>query len=81
MKIDYKGTEYEIIQGSDILRNGVFLELTEYCSNFIDQVAEVFIPDDEGEVIFSCRKQSVPYEVISVLISEANREFDINGEL
>jgi len=58
---------YEICFGSDVLRDGVFLELSDRSGDVIEVLAEAFFYDEEGRVVFSCFKEQVPYVLIKWL--------------
>lgn len=68
------GRKYEIIFGSDIIRDGVYLELSEITGKSIEVLAEVFYYDETGNIEFSFYKERVPYQLIKWLMDEAEKK-------
>ncbi len=71
---EYEGRKYEIIFGSDVQRNGVYLELSDRTNETIEVIAEVFHYDEIGKVVFNCYRKSVPYQLIAWLFDEVAKE-------
>jgi len=71
MEIQIEGVKYELVRGSDIDRDGMFLEASILDSNPLQQVAEVFYSDQSHEFTFSCFMENIPLELIEKLISSA----------
>lgn len=65
--------KYKLTRGSDIIRDGMFLELTEAGTSPVRQIAEVFYSDITHEFFLTCYEQNVPLEAIEKLISEAKK--------
>ncbi|BBV08534.1 TPA: hypothetical protein ACHWKL_001343 [Providencia stuartii] len=66
-------TEYELSRGSDIVRDGMFLELTVANTNPILQLAEVFYSDVTLQFTLTCFEPNIPLEVIETLIEQAKK--------
>lgn len=66
-------TEYELSRGSDIVRDGMFLELTVANTNPILQLAEVFYSDVTHQFTLTCFEPNIPLEVIETLIEQAKK--------
>lgn len=66
-------TEYELSRGSDIVRDGMFLELTVANTNPILQLAEVFYSDVTHQFTLTCFEPNIPLEVIETLIAQAKK--------
>ena len=47
------GRQYELLFGSDVIRDGVFLELSELADGVRDIMAEAFFYDELGYVVFN----------------------------
>jgi hypothetical protein len=62
-------SDYRIQRGSDIQRNGMFLELIDTKSE--DCVAEVFYHDGSGKISISIYAKEAPLEAIAYLVRQA----------
>ncbi|WP_163836719.1 hypothetical protein [Spartinivicinus ruber] len=71
---EFEGRKYEIIFGSDVQRDGVYLELSDRTEKEIEVIAEVFHYDELGKVVFSCYKENVPFQLIKWLMDEVAKE-------
>jgi hypothetical protein len=73
MEFDHKGKKYEVIFGSDIIRNGVFLELDDITETGKPiGILEVFFNDSDGSFIFNAWKEvELPFEIIEFFIKGA----------
>ncbi len=63
---------FETLRGSDINRDGMYLELIEPKSG--DVVAEIFYHDEEKKMQISLYKQDLPLEVIEAFIARAKND-------
>ncbi len=63
--------KYEMRRGSDVLRDGMYLELSVSETYPLRQVAEVFFSDITHEFFLTCYEENIPLEVIEKLISKA----------
>ena len=68
-------TGFKTLLGSDIHRDGRYLELIELESG--DEVAEVFYADEEKKMTISIFKGDMPLEVIEALIAKAKLDLPI----
>lgn len=68
------GRKYEIIFGSDVIRDGVYLELSDRTEENIDILAEVFYYNELGKIEFNCFKERVPYQLIKWLMDEVEKK-------
>ena len=64
---------YEFTRGSDVQRDGMYLEVSVKTSGSLRQLAEVFYSDATGEFSVSCYEQDVPLVVIEELIRLARQ--------
>ena len=60
---------FDTMMGSDVQRDGMYLELIEAASG--DEVAEVFYSDETRKMQISIYKQDLPLEVIEQFIARA----------
>ena len=65
------GIEYNLVRGSDVDRDGMYLELTEAESKKC--VAEVFYSDRTHDFSITCFQPHIPLFVIEALIQDAKR--------
>jgi hypothetical protein len=65
------GVEYNIVRGSDVDRDGMYLELSEKASKKI--IAEVFYSDRTHDFSISCLQPDIPLALIESLINDAKR--------
>ncbi|WP_050094052.1 hypothetical protein [Yersinia pseudotuberculosis] len=63
--------KYEMRRGSDVLRDGMYLELSVSETYPLRQVAEIFFSDITHEFFLTCYEENIPLEVIEKLISKA----------
>ncbi len=63
--------KFELIRGSDVLRDGMYLELSVSETSPLRQVAEVFYSDVTHEFFLTCYEENIPLEAVEKLISEA----------
>lgn len=71
---EYKGKKYEILFGSDIQRNCVFLELSDRSKEPFEVLAEVIHYDEIGKVVFSCYSEEIPFVLIKWLMDQVSKE-------
>jgi hypothetical protein len=65
------GTKYSIIRGSDVDRDGMYLELSETESKKV--IAEVFYSDRTHDFSITCFQEDIPLNLIESLIQDAKR--------
>ncbi|MTC61032.1 hypothetical protein GKR50_13535 [Providencia rustigianii] len=69
----HDGIDYEFARGSDIVRDGMFLELTMANTDPVLQLAEVFYSDVTHQFTLTCYEPNIPLEVIETLIQQAKK--------
>lgn len=69
MLIEHAGRTYSTVRGSDLLRDGVFLELSVAGSSEV--LMEVFYSGVDGSFCLSGSGAPVPLEVVEALIAAA----------
>ena len=65
--------KYQLTRGSDIVRDGMYLELSEANTSPIRQLAEVFYSDVTHDFVLTYCEDNIPLEVIEWLIAESKR--------
>jgi hypothetical protein len=63
---------YHTIRGSDIRRDGMYLELIEESTG--DEVAEVFYSDVIHKITISIFQSDMPLDIVELLLQRAKRE-------
>ena len=66
--------EYEFTRGSDIIRDGMFMEVSVARTNPLRQLAEIFYSDVTKDFVLTCYESNVPLDVIESLIKLAHDE-------
>ncbi|MTC47480.1 hypothetical protein GKR71_16765 [Providencia sp. wls1922] len=66
-------TEYELSRGSDIVRDGMYLELTMANTDPVLQLAEVFYSDVTHQFTLTCYEPNIPLAIIEDLIEQAKK--------
>ncbi|WP_322417189.1 hypothetical protein [Mesorhizobium huakuii] len=67
--IELAGRSYEATIGSDVQRDGIYLELVDQ-ENHI--VGEIFLSDVDGKMTVTLCQAEVPVEVVQWMIARAN---------
>jgi len=65
--------EYKFTRGSDVKRDGMFIEAEVVVPGANRVVAEIFYSDGTDRFSLSCFEENVPLEVIDYLIAEGRR--------
>ena len=73
-----RGRATAVTMGSDIPRDGMYLELFYEGHEHEDAIATIFRSDQDGSMTFSAFEPDVPLEVVEWLISEGKRRLPPN---
>jgi hypothetical protein len=71
--VNIAGSEYRLTRGSDIVRDGMFIEADVLGSEQPRTVVEVFYSDKTGKFFVSCFEENVPVELVEYLIAEGRK--------
>lgn len=63
--------KFELTRGSDVLRDGMYLELSVSDTSSSRLVADVFYSDVTQEFFLTCYEENIPLEEVEKLISKA----------
>lgn len=66
MRFSIDNIEYELIIASDVIRDGLGIELWNKSEN--KMLAEIFRNDDKEKILFFSEKIEIPFEAIEKLI-------------
>ena len=67
------GSEHHLTHGSDVVREGMFLEAELLEGEKRRVLAEVFYSDATGKFVVSCFKENIPMELIEYLVAEGRQ--------
>ena len=73
MKIEARGRKYEILKGSDIDRDGVYVELNDITGDETVFLLEIFHSDESGDELLNSEKSTIPFEVLKQVIEVADK--------
>ena len=65
--------QYSFTRGSDVDRDGMFLEADVVGEGGKRTVAEVFYSDATGQFFLTCFEENVPLELVEYLIEEGRK--------
>ena len=69
--MDVEGRTFECIIASDVVRDGLGVELNELRDGIWVTVAEVFRSDVDGSVTFSALEPELPFAAVQILVEWA----------
>ena len=73
MRIEFDGRPYELVYGSDIQRDGVYLELSDVSRDDPVVIVDAFRWDPDGRITFSAYREDVPFEIVEWFTAEVRR--------
>jgi hypothetical protein len=71
--VNIAGAEYHLTRGSDVVRDGMFLEAELLEGEKRRVLVEVFYSDATGKFVVSCFEENVPMELIEYLVAEGRK--------
>jgi hypothetical protein len=77
--MNIQGREYSVVMGSDLERDGMFLELYEGPESNGSPVAECFYSDADGSLSLTAHQRGVPGAALDWLRSEGARRLPPSG--
>ena len=80
MALRRDGSEYHCIVGSDVTRDGMYLEVSEQASGS-DVIIEIFYSDLDHQMSVTLFKPDVPLEVVEWAISMARQRLPVRSDL
>jgi hypothetical protein len=69
--IEFDGRHYELIRASDVVHDGMWLELWDRAAGFNDYVLAAFYADETGRMTFSAQCQDLPLDLVDWFIQKA----------
>lgn len=76
MAMKHGGKEYRYIMGSDVIRDGMYIEVSDQPDN-ADAVIEIFFSDISYDMVVTLFKPNVPLEVLEWAISVARQRLPV----
>lgn len=73
MRVELEGRQYEVLLGSDVVDDGMYLELAEPADRASGASLLVFRSDADGQMTFSARCKDVPLAAVEWFLAEAKR--------
>ena len=70
MIVEVAGRNYELVCGSDIDRDGMFLEAWQDVKTL---VLEAFFSDADGSFTFTAHQEGLPFGLVELFVAEARR--------
>ena len=67
-KVEIGGQIYYCLLGSDVIRDGMYLELSESSG---EEILEIFYSDQTGFMTLTALKENIPVEAVEWLIEQA----------
>jgi hypothetical protein len=71
VKTIFDGREYEILLGSDVQNDGMFLEMNDLSGNVPDTVLFAFRSDIDGRVTLSAYREDLPLDAVAWFVQRA----------
>ena len=75
----FEGRTYATVMGSDVQRDGMYLELDDITAGRRDTVAEWFYSDADASMAFTAYRERVPAAVLAWFRGEAARRLPPGG--
>lgn len=73
MLIEYGNRRYEILFGSDVINDGVYLELNDITEEPSENLLFAFWSDVDGSFTFSAYRENLPFELVETFLKEARK--------
>ncbi len=80
MSFSIDGRTYEILFGSDIINDGVFIELNDLQQQDPNQVLFAFRSDIDNRITIHIYQKKIPYELMERFLEEVEKQLIINKE-
>lgn len=71
MRVEYAGRQYAMILGSDVIHDGMFLEMNDVTVEPEETILFAFWSDADGSLTFSAYKEQLPFELVELFMHEA----------
>ena len=78
MNVNYAGKQYELIFGSDVDRDGVYLELSTTEGSNTEVLLYAFCSDANQGFTFSAFKDELPFDLVELFVAEARKRLPPN---
>ena len=68
MLFESEGRKYEIIRGSDVINDGMFLELDDVSEEQAETVLYAFWSDSDNRLTLSAYRQRIPFDLVEAFV-------------
>jgi hypothetical protein len=72
MTVEFAGRRYALVRGSDVDRDGMYLEATDVADSEV--ALEIFYSDTTHEMSLTATKKGLPLALVEWMIGEAKRQ-------
>ena len=72
-RLEVNGRKYEIVRGSDVDRDGVYVELNDVTDQETKFLLEIFHSDSTGQEVLYAEKTEIPLEVLQAVLEVASQ--------
>ena len=75
--VEFNGRQYEIARASDVINDGMCLELNDVTTGARELVLDVYHSDATGEMAVSAHREDLPLELVEWFLAEARRRLPV----
>ncbi|OJF96453.1 hypothetical protein [Pararhizobium antarcticum] len=69
--MEFGGRKFESVRGSDVERDGMYIEVSEKIGNQQRVMLEVFYSDEDNRMTFTAFEKDLPFELIEQVAQTA----------
>lgn len=69
--MEFDGRKFTSVRGSDVQRDGMFIEVSEQVGSSEHVVLEVFYSDEDNRMTFTAFQKDLPFELIEQIVQTA----------
>lgn len=73
MSVEFDGRRYEVLLGSDVQNDGMYLEMSDVTDGAPEVVLFAFYSDSDGHMTFSAYREELPFAAVEWFLSEAKQ--------
>lgn len=72
-RFEHDGRSYQMLFGSDIIADGVFLELSDWTTGHPEEVLFALYGDAEGQFTFTAPRHNLPFTLIENFVAQTRK--------
>ena len=69
--MEFSGRKFTTVRGSDVQRDGMYIEVSEQIEGKEHLVLEVFYSDEDNRMTFTAFEKDLPFELIELVVQTA----------